>query len=71
MTAIPDEQTAMIVEFQNRFKNSSLTVLSIKMVFGERPKDLKPSHFGLKSHQGIIFPFITSGAALKDVVIVQ
>ena len=42
-----DEQTAIIVEFQNRFRNSSLTVLSIKMVFGDSPNDLKPSHFGL------------------------
>ena len=50
ITAMLDEQTAIMVEFQNRFKNSSLTVLSIKIVLGDNPKDLKPNHFGLKSH---------------------
>ena len=66
-----DELKAIIVEFQNLFKNSSRTVFSTNIVFGDNPKDLRPNHLGVKSHQGTIFPFITSGAALKVVVIVQ
>ena len=47
MTPILDEQTAIIVEFQNRFRNSSLTVLSVKIVLGDNPNERSPNHFGL------------------------
>jgi hypothetical protein len=70
-TAILDALTEVIAEFANLFKNSSRTVLSTNIVLGERPRDFRPSHFGRKSHHGIRFPFITSGAALNVVVIVQ
>ena len=65
------EQTETIAEFQNRLRNSSLTVDSIPIVSGDRPKERHPSHLGVKSTQGIILPFITSGAILNEVVIVQ
>jgi hypothetical protein len=35
------------------------------------PIDSQPFHLGVKSHHGIRFPFITSGASLKEVVIVH
>ncbi len=41
------------------------------MVSGDIPMDRIPSHFGVKSTQGIRLPCITSGAALKTVVKVQ
>ena len=41
------------------------------IVSGDNPSERMPSHFGVKSHQGIRLPFITSGAALKLVVSVQ
>ena len=70
-TASIEEQTETIAEFQNRLRNSSLTVDSIPIVSGDRPKERHPSHLGVKSTQGIILPFITSGAILNDVVMVQ
>ena len=51
--------------------NSCRTVDSLPIVSGERPSDFQPSHFGVKSTQGISEPFITSGAILKLVVMVQ
>ena len=60
-----------MAEFQKRLRNSSLTVDSIPIVSGDRPRDRHPSHLGVKSTQGIILPFITSGAILNEVVIVQ
>jgi hypothetical protein len=51
--------------------NSARTVLSDPMVSGDRPSDFQPNHFGSKSTQGIMFPFITLGAILKLVVMVQ
>ena len=66
-----EEQTATMVEFQKRFRNSSRTVDSARMVSGERPIERSPSHFGVKSTQGIMLACMTSGAALKVVVIVQ
>ena len=70
-TASIDEQTETMAEFQKRLRNSSLTVDSIPIVSGDRPRDRHPSHLGVKSIQGIILPFITSGAILNEVVIVQ
>ena len=70
-TAMADEDTAIIVEFQNLFRNSSRTVFSAKIVLGDNPRDFSPSHLGVKSHHGTIFPFMTSGAALNVVVMVQ
>ena len=71
MTASTEEVSEMITEFQKRRRNSCRTVLSSKMVWGDRPSDFQPSHFGVKSTQGIRLPFITSGAILKLVVRVQ
>ena len=71
ITAKAEDPVAAMVEFQNRFKNSSRTVLSWNMVSGDNPSERMPSHFGVKSHQGTRLPFITSGAALKLVVSVQ
>ena len=60
-----------MAELLKRFRNSALTVLSSPSVSGDRPSDFHPNHFGVKSTQGIMFPFITSGAILKLVVSVQ
>ena len=66
-----EDETAVITELVKRLTNSSRTVLSCPIRLGDRPMLSHPFHFGVKSHQGIMLPFITSGASLKLVVTVQ
>ncbi len=56
ITASAEELTEVIALFTNLFRNSSLTVEISKIVSGDKPRERKPIHFGMKSIHGIKCP---------------
>ncbi len=70
-TASAEAVTEMIALLNSRCMNSSRTVEVWKSASGESPSERQPSQLGANSSQGIMLPFITSGAVLNEVETVQ
>src|SRR6516162_7277118 len=71
MTATREAPMEARMLFSKRWMNSSRTVEISPMVSGERPRERHPFQEGVKSTQGIRWPWVTSTATLKEVVTVQ
>ncbi len=70
-TASSEAPTEARMLFLKRCRNSSRTVEVSKIVSGDRPSERQPFQSGVKSTQGIRWPWVTSTATLNEVVIVQ
>src|ERR1700760_604661 len=66
-TARAEAPSDAMALFTKRFRNSSRTVDSAKIVSGDSPSDCQPFQFGVKSSQGTRCPWVTSRPSLNDV----